>query len=101
VGLFVLGSQPVDIRNIDLASCTMRMKKDGALASEGSGAACLGNPLNALLWLAGMRIARSEPLKAGDIILSGALGPMVPAAPGDSFQADIAGIGSIGVRFAR
>lgn len=99
-GLFVLGSQPVDIRDIDLAACEMRMEKNGALASEGGGAACLGNPLNALRWLAEMRIARDEPLKAGNIILSGALGPMVPAAPGDSFQADIAGIGSIGVRFA-
>ena len=98
-GLFVLGSQPVDIRDINLAACTMRMEKNGALASEGSGTACLGNPLNALSWLADMRIARGELLKAGDIILSGALGPMVPAMPGDRFRADIAGIGSIGVRF--
>ncbi len=98
-GLFVLGTQRVDIRDIDLAACTMRMERNGALASEGSAAACLGNPLKALSWLASMRIERGEPLKAGDIILSGALGPMVPAAPGDSFHAEIVAIGSIGVRF--
>lgn len=99
-GMFVLGTQRVDIKDIDLAGCTMQLRKNGAIASEGSGAACLGNPLNALAWLAAKRIERGEPLKAGDIILSGALGPMVPAIPGDNFHAEIAGIGSIGVRFA-
>lgn len=99
-GLFVLGTQPVDIRSLDLATCTMQLEKNGARAAEGSGAACLGNPLNALAWLASMRIIRGEPLKAGNIILSGALGPMVPATSGDCFQAQIEGIGSIGIRFA-
>lgn len=89
-GLFVLGTQPVDIGRIDLPACVMRMEKNGTLASEGRGAACLGGPLNALAWLAAMRIERGEPLRAGDIILSGTLGPMVPAMPGDAFQAEIA-----------
>lgn len=99
-GLFVLGMPPVDIKGLDLAACSMRLEKNGALASEGSGGACLGNPLNALAWLASARITCGEPLRAGDVILSGALGPMVPAAPGDMFHADIAGIGSVSVHFA-
>ncbi|MGH6781313.1 MAG: 2-keto-4-pentenoate hydratase, partial [Sphingomonadaceae bacterium] len=99
-GMFVLGTQPVSIHDIDLSGCSMVLEKNGAVASEGSGAACLGNPLNALAWLASMRIRRGEPLKAGDIILSGALGPMVAATPGDSFRAHVEGVGGVGVRFA-
>lgn len=99
-GMFVLGSPTFDIRNIDLARCSMRMEKNGTLVSEGNGAACLGNPLNALRWLVLERALRGDPLKAGDIILSGALGPMIAANSGDSFHADIESIGSVDVYFA-
>lgn len=99
-GMFVLGMPICDVRNIDLARCSMRMEKNGVLVSEGSGAACLGNPLNALRWLALKRALSGDPLKAGDIVLSGALGPMIAANPGDSFSADIESIGSINIRFA-
>jgi len=98
-GMFILGDQPFDLQDIDLAGCCMRMERNGVVASEGSGAACLGNPLNALTWLASIRIGHGEPLQAGDIILSGALGPMVPAVSGDKFTAHIGGMGSVSVDF--
>lgn len=100
-GLFVLGAQRMKLADIDLAGCTMRMEKNDVLVSEGSGAACLGNPLNALAWLASIRISQGSPLKAGDIILSGALGPVVNALPGDSFSAHIEGLGGVSLHFAR
>ncbi|MEW4467555.1 fumarylacetoacetate hydrolase family protein [Parasphingorhabdus sp. JC815] len=99
-GMYILGKQQVELSDIDLIGSTMRMEKNGVLASEGSGAACLGNPLYALAWLASIRITQGSPLKAGDIILSGALGPMVAALPGDSFSAEIDGLGGISLRFA-
>lgn len=99
-GMFVLGTRSVDIQDIHLASCPMRLEKNGVVASQGSGAACLGDPLNALAWLASMRISQGNPLKAGEIVLSGALGPMVAAAPGDSFRAHIESVGSVSLRFA-
>lgn len=98
-GMFVLGSPTFDIRNIDFARCPMRMERNGTLVSEGNGAACLGNPLVALRWLVSERALRGDPLKAGDIILSGALGPMIAAHPGDSFRAVIDDMGSIDVYF--
>ncbi|WP_339822712.1 fumarylacetoacetate hydrolase family protein [uncultured Parasphingorhabdus sp.] len=97
-GMFILGDQPFDLQDLDLVGCAMRMEKNGVVASEGSGAACLGNPLNALAWLAAIRIGQGQPLKAGDIILSGALGPMVPAVSGDIFTAHIEGMGSVSLR---
>lgn len=99
-GMFVLGTRPVGIQGINLACCLMRLEKNGVIAVEGSGAACLGNPLSALAWLASMRIGQCNPLRAGEIILSGALGPMVAAAPGDSFRAHIDGVGSVSLHFA-
>ena len=99
-GLFVLGKERLKLADIDLVGCVMRMEKNGVLVSEGSGAACLGNPLNALAWLASIRISQGNPLKAGDIILSGALGPMVAAVPGDSFTANIEGLGGVSLQFA-
>ncbi|MBA4013730.1 MAG: 2-keto-4-pentenoate hydratase [Phenylobacterium sp.] len=56
---------------------TMRLLCDGEVISRGTGAATLGDPLNALAWLADASIEVGEPLRAGEIILSGALGPMV------------------------
>lgn len=99
-GMFALGTKPVALETINLSGCSMRLEKNGLHASEGNGSACLGNPLNALEWLAATRLERGEPLRKGDIILSGALGPMIQAKSGDFFQAQIEGLGSIGVTFA-
>ncbi len=75
------------------------MYKNGELASEGVGAACLGSPINATLWLAKTMADLGQPLKAGQVILSGALGPMVAAEPGDDIKAVIEGLGEVHVKF--
>ena len=69
--------------------------------SSGNGAACLGDPLNALSWLA--RTARDfgEPLRTGQVVLSGALGAMVTAQPGHTIRAEISSLGSVTARFAQ
>ncbi|GGE98696.1 fumarylacetoacetate hydrolase family protein [Stappia taiwanensis] len=98
-GLFVLGTRPVRLADLDLELCGMVLERAGQPVSFGAGAACMGNPLVAALWLVRKMAAVGRPLKAGEVILSGALGPMVPARPGDAFRASIAGLGSVATRF--
>jgi 2-keto-4-pentenoate hydratase len=98
--MYVLGTEPASLRGLELRLCGMVLEKNGEALSFGAGAACLGHPLRSALWLA-RRMARSgTPLVAGDVVLSGALGPMLPAEPGDFFEARISGLGSVRTRFA-
>ena len=99
-GLFVLGSRPVTLDKLDLVRCGMSMTLRGEPVSVGAGAACMDNPLNAALWLADTMVRHGAPLRAGDILLTGALGPMVAVQPGDSFTAHIQGLGSVTAAFA-
>lgn len=96
---FVLGRQRVPLRDLDLRTCGMILEVNGALASMGVGAACLGSPLNAAAWLARTLAARGEPLRAGDLVLTGALGPMVSLAPRDSVRVSIGGLGDCGFKY--
>lgn len=100
-GLFVLGTRPVALLELDLAGCGMVMERRGEPVSVGGGAACLGNPLNAAVWLADTMVRVGSPLRAGDVVLTGALGPMVVVEPGDVFTAQIEGLGAVRAVFAR
>jgi 2-keto-4-pentenoate hydratase len=94
-GLFVLGSRPVKIDAFDMVSCGMVMERRGEQVSVGAGAACLGNPLHAAVWLADKMKRVGSPLQPGDIVMTGALGPMVAVAAGDAFEAHIEGLGRV------
>jgi len=92
--LFILGDEKHSLKNLDLYSCGMVMEVDGNIGSIGTGAACLGHPLNAAAWLAQTLVKRGQSLKAGDILLTGALGPMVTLQPGNDIKAHIGGLGT-------
>lgn len=96
---FVLGDVRQDVNELDLAAVKMQLKKNGEVVSEGMGAACMGNPLFALVWLAQTFADLGTPLKAGDIVLSGALGPMCAGEAGDTFVAEIDGFGAVAFSF--
>ncbi|GGM52870.1 2-keto-4-pentenoate hydratase [Micromonospora sonchi] len=98
-GLFVLGNQPRRLSDVDLRLAGMVLEHAGEPVSVGAGAACLGNPVHAVAWLAGTLAAAGAPLSAGDVVLSGALGPMVPVTAGGGYEARICGLGSVRVRF--
>jgi len=98
-GLFVLGDKAVDPRKLDLSLCGMILEKNGEVMHTGAGAAALGSPVNCVAWLANTLGRLGITLKAGEVILSGALAPMVPAIPGDNMRTSIGGIGSASVLF--
>jgi 2-keto-4-pentenoate hydratase len=100
-GLFVLGTQRGALDGLDLADRAMTMWRGQHVVSQGTGAACMGNPLTAVAWLARTAHHYGRPLRAGEIVLSGALGPMVPVAPGDGFRAEITGLGAVSATFTQ
>ena len=129
-GLFVLGDRRQELGRLDLAECAMTLRRvasggiggiggigtadgsdgtdgsdqaggpGGEVVSTGTGASILGDPLAAVAWLATAVRDHGRPLRAGEVVLSGSLGPMVPVAPGDAFHADISGVGHVGAVFA-
>jgi 2-keto-4-pentenoate hydratase len=103
-GAFVLGADPVKLSDVKLRDARMHMTRlagegGGEEVSSGIGSACLGHPLNAAAWLARTLSRIGEPLQPGDVVLTGALGPMVVAQAGDRFEARIEGLGAVSVRF--
>lgn len=99
-GLYVLGATPRSIRDMDLRLCGMVIEHRGEPVSVGAGAACLGHPLNATLWLARKMAEVGRPLKAGDVVLSGALGPMLPVSAGETYELRVSGLGSVRAAFS-
>jgi 2-keto-4-pentenoate hydratase len=97
-GLYVLGDQPVVLGTLQLADLGMEMTANGQVASTGSGAACMGHPLRAAYWLARTMVERGQGLRAGELILSGALGPMVTVQSGDRLHATLGALGTVSCR---
>jgi len=98
-GVFAIGAARADPRDLDLASLHVTVTKNGAPLSEGYGSAVQGSPLNAVAWLANTLGAYGVTLNAGDVILSGSLVPLAPAAAGDAFEMTLHGVGCCSVRF--
>ncbi len=94
-GLYVLGTRPVPLTAVDLRRVEMQLTVNGEEAATGSGSACLGNPLNSVLWLADTMSQRGTPLQAGECIMTGSLCPMRPIALGDGLHAEIQGVGTV------
>lgn len=98
-GGYVLGNSPRKVMDVDLRLGGVVMSRNAVPVSLGVGAACLGHPLNATLWLARKMASLGRPIGAGDIVLSGALSPMTPAAAGDVYSVEIQGFAPLQVAF--
>lgn len=99
-GGFVLGSERRSLADFTPVDAVMLMSVTGQEASTGTGADCLGDPLLALQWLARQALALGDPLRAGQVVLSGALGPMRSAAPGAEVHVRITGLGEVSIQMS-
>ena len=98
-GVFVIGRQHTDPRSLDLAAVSLQMWKNAAPAGSGLGSAVQGHPAEAVAWLANTLGSHGIPFKAGEIILSGSLAPLVSAVAGDRFSLQIEGLGGCSIQF--
>ncbi len=96
---YVLGNQPVRLGTIELQKIDMQLWINHSVAVVGNGTVCMGHPLRAAYWLACTMAKHGQPLKAGEVILSGSLGPMKSVAAGDIIHAQLGKLGFVNCRF--
>lgn len=98
-GAFVLGGTTRTLRQLDLSVVGMVVTKNGEVVSTSAGAAVLGSPINAVVWLANALGRLGMPIRAGEVILSGSQSPLLPVVRGDVLRCDIGGLGGCNLRF--
>jgi 2-oxopent-4-enoate/cis-2-oxohex-4-enoate hydratase len=97
--MLVVSAQSASPRSVDLPACAMTLEKNGQVVGTGTGAASMGSPAVAMAWLVNRLGDLGIGLAAGEIVLSGSLGPLVPVFRGDHMRLRIDGIGGCEVKF--
>lgn len=98
-GAVVLGTQPVKLEDLDLRLIGTILRRNGNVIQTGAGAAVMGSPLSALVWLANTLGKLGTTLEAGSVVLPGSVTAAISAARGDAVSADFATLGSAVARF--
>ena len=96
---FVMGAEIADWQNADLAAAAVRGLSNDAVTNEGSGAAVMGHPLNALQWLAEALAERGSKIEAGDIVSTGTALGVIPVEPGATVTGDFGSFGQVSLSF--
>ena len=99
-GLLVVGGNLRKVTDIDLRLVGVMVTRHGELVDTGAGAAILGNPARCVAWLANKIASFGASLRAGDVILPGAVHRMISVTPGDVFRAEFAYLGTVTARFS-
>jgi 2-keto-4-pentenoate hydratase len=99
-GLLTVGGKLTPVDRVDLRLIGTALSRNGEVIDTGAGAAILGNPARCVAWLANKFASFGASLRAGDIILPGAVHRMVPVRPGDVFRAEFAHLGAVTVVFS-
>ncbi|MEZ4869021.1 MAG: hypothetical protein R3C14_47305 [Caldilineaceae bacterium] len=100
-GAVILGGNPMRLADLDIRQVTGSVIKNGDMLAAGSAADVLGNPVNAVIWLANKLHEFGVTFEAGHVILTGSFVKLVPTAPGDHFIARFDhGFGDVLLAFA-
>lgn len=98
-GACVIGDIPGKVDELDLRALGLVMEKNNKQICTGSGAAVMGDPLNAIVWLAEKMAQLGDPLRAGDLVLSGSIIAAVDVARGDCLRGYFGPLGEVSVSF--
>jgi len=96
----VLSGRWMPVREVDLLGETVVLRKDGEQIAEGRGEMALGNPANAVKWLAGKLAQRGRSLTAGMVVMTGTLTPIIPIVRGAKYVGSFSTLGSVEKTFA-
>jgi 2-keto-4-pentenoate hydratase len=99
-GMVALGARVTPIEHLDLRLLGMAISRNGVAVDSGAGAAVLGHPARCVAWLANRLATFGASLRAGDVILAGALHRAIPIVHGDVVRAEFAHLGAVTARFA-
>jgi 2-keto-4-pentenoate hydratase len=95
----VLGGRALRVTDLNLSLIGLVLEKNGEIANTAAGAAVLGHPAKAVAWLGNKLAEFGIPLKAGEVIMPGALSAAVDARAGDVIRGTFDHLGSVSVRF--
>jgi 2-keto-4-pentenoate hydratase len=96
---FVLGAGRVDPSSVDRLRIEATLWRNGSVVASGRSDAVLGDPVIAVAWLARKVAGFGVRLRAGHIVLPGSCVRAVDARPGDTFRAELTGLGAVGLTF--
>jgi 2-keto-4-pentenoate hydratase len=94
----VLGNPFVSLQGLDLASEEVLVENNGEVVGTYTAADVMGNPLNALAWLANQFASRGRTLKRGDIVISGGISKLLRPKAGDFINATFTHLGSVAIK---
>lgn len=102
-GAYVIADAPCYFESLEearkLAQYGITLEKNGRQLDTSTCAAVMGNPVEAVRWLANKMYAKHDPLLRGELVLSGSIIAAVEVAPGDYFRCDYGKLGHVAVHF--
>ena len=84
---------------LDLLSEEVVLEREGAELGRAKGEEAMGHPANAVAWLAGKLADRGKSLKAGDVVMTGTLTPIIPIEAPATYQANFSTLGLVEKKF--
>lgn len=99
-GLYLTGDRPIALERLEGSALAVQLLRNDAPAFPPT-QTTIAAVLDVGLWLARRMARLGTPLKAGDVLMCGALAPMSQVALGDAFELEIEGLGRVGCRFER
>jgi 2-oxo-hept-3-ene-1,7-dioate hydratase/2-keto-4-pentenoate hydratase len=99
-GFVVLGGNPVKLTDVDVRRLSASLSINGQVMESGSASAVMGNPINAVVWLANKLHEFGVAMQPGDVILSGSFVKAIPFGAGDTVMALYDQLGEVILRVA-